>query len=58
VARPADPLVRRRVVVVVARSPQMKASAGRSVAEGHHVLQPLVRGGEQQPCYSGALVQL
>jgi hypothetical protein len=58
VARPADPLVRRRVVVVVARSPQMKASAGRSVAEGRHVLQPLVRGGEQPPRCSGALVQL
>jgi hypothetical protein len=43
--------------VVVARSPQMKASAGRSVAEGRHVLQPLVRGGEQPPRCSGALVQ-
>jgi hypothetical protein len=58
VARPADPLVRRRVVVLVARSPQMRASAGRSVAEGRHVLQPLVRGGEQPPRCSGALVQL
>ena len=43
VARPPDPLVRRRVVEVVARSPQMRASAGQSDAEGRRVLQPLVR---------------
>jgi hypothetical protein len=58
VARPADPLVRRRVVVVVARSPQMKASAGQSVVVGRHVLQSLVRGGEQPRRCLGALVQL
>jgi hypothetical protein len=44
--------------VVVARSPQMRASAGRSVAEGRHVLQPIVHGGEQQPRCSAALMQL
>jgi hypothetical protein len=58
VARPADPLVRRRVVVVVARSPHMRAIAVRSVAEGRHVFQPFVRGGEQPPRCSGALMQL
>jgi hypothetical protein len=58
VARPANPLVRRRVVVIVARSPQMKASAEQSVAEECHVLQSLVRGGEQPPRCTGALVQL
>jgi hypothetical protein len=53
VARPADPLVRRRVVEGVARSPQMRASAGRSDVGGtmycslsyaevnnHHVARP------------------
>jgi hypothetical protein len=44
--------------MVVARSTQMRASAGRSVAEGRHVLQPPLRGGEQPPRCSGALVQL
>jgi hypothetical protein len=58
VARPADPLIRRRVVVVVSRSTQMRASARRSVAEGRHVLQPLVRRSEQPPRCSGTLVQL
>ena len=58
VARPTDPLVRRRVVVVVARSSHMRASAGLSVAEGRHVLQPLVRGGKQPPRCWAALVQL
>lgn len=44
--------------MVVARSPQMRANAGRSVVEGCHVLQPLVCGGEQPPQCSAALVQL
>jgi hypothetical protein len=52
------PPLQRRVVVVVAQSPQMKVSVGRSVAEGRHVLRPLERGGEQPPRCSGALVQL